>query len=102
MNKEQIKQVLDALKKLSFAAQTSGGTAGRDEALCDAIADTVPAIAALDAALAAPSDAKAAARYRWLKMRRGRRAGYAKVEWIIRHAAADWDSVIDPEIGQKP
>lgn len=29
--------LLEALKKLSFAAQTSGGTAGRDEALVAAI-----------------------------------------------------------------
>lgn len=35
-------ELYQALKKLSFAARTTGGTAGRDDFLCDAI-DTVEA-----------------------------------------------------------
>ena len=33
---DRIQQLERALKKLAFAARTSGGTAGRDEALCAA------------------------------------------------------------------
>lgn len=39
-------QMLAALKCLSFAAQTTGGTAGRDEGLCAAIAQASAVIAA--------------------------------------------------------
>ena len=38
-------ELLEALKKLSFAAQTSGGTAGRDEYLVEAIEVATQAIA---------------------------------------------------------
>lgn len=41
----------EALKKLSFAAQTTGGVAGRDEGLCQAIEGAAEALAAIDAAL---------------------------------------------------
>ncbi len=35
---DEHKRLREALVKLSFAAQITGGTAGRDEQLCDAIA----------------------------------------------------------------
>jgi AcrR family transcriptional regulator len=38
-------ELLEALKKLSFAAQITGGTAGRDEHLCAAIDVAIAAIA---------------------------------------------------------
>ena len=37
--------LVEALRKLSFAAQTSGGTAGRDEGLCEAIGIATAALA---------------------------------------------------------
>lgn len=47
------KELVAALKRLSFAAQTSGGTAGRDDELCEAIAQAEKAmsIAAVGRAL---------------------------------------------------
>src|SRR5262245_24599347 len=38
-------ELYEALKQLSFAAQTSGGVAGRDEELCAAIAQAEAALA---------------------------------------------------------
>lgn len=42
-------ELLEALKRLSFAAQTTGGTAGRDEALCSAIDAAAAAITRAEA-----------------------------------------------------
>ncbi len=42
-------RLLDAIKRLSFCAQTTGGTAGRDEGLCAAIGGAEKAIAAAEA-----------------------------------------------------
>lgn len=42
-------ELLEALKRLSFAAQTTGGTACRDEALCSAIDAAAAAIAKAEA-----------------------------------------------------
>lgn len=42
-------RLLEAIKRLSFCAQTTGGTAGRDEGLCAAIGEAEKAIAAAEA-----------------------------------------------------
>ena len=42
-------RLLEAIKRLSFCAQTTGGTAGRDEELCAAIGEAEKAIAAAEA-----------------------------------------------------
>lgn len=42
-------RLLEAIKRLSFCAQTTGGTAGRDEGLCAAIGGAEKAIAAAEA-----------------------------------------------------
>ena len=43
-------RLLEAIKRLSFCAQTTGGTAGRDEELCAAIGEAEKAIAAAESA----------------------------------------------------
>ena len=42
-------RLLEALKRLSFCAQTTGGVAGRDDELCSAIEASAKAIAAAQA-----------------------------------------------------
>jgi hypothetical protein len=42
-------RLLEALKRLSFCAQTTGGVAGRDDELCSAIEASAKAIAAAEA-----------------------------------------------------
>lgn len=48
-------RLLEAIKRLSFCAQTTGGTAGRDEGLCAAIGEAEKAIAAAEAQQKRPS-----------------------------------------------
>lgn len=43
-------RLLEAIKRLSFCAQTTGGTAGRDEELCAAIGEAEKVIAAAESA----------------------------------------------------
>jgi hypothetical protein len=47
-----LRETRDALRKLSFAAQTTGGTAGRDDDLFAAIGESELALAAADLAIA--------------------------------------------------
>lgn len=47
-------RLLEALKKLSFLAQTTGGTSGRDEELVDAIETACSALSAAEAQQAEP------------------------------------------------
>ena len=48
-------RLLEAIKRLSFCAQTTGGTAGRDEGLCAEIGEAEKAIAAAEAQQKRPS-----------------------------------------------
>lgn len=48
-------RLLEAIKRLSFCAQTTGGTAGRDEGLCAAIGEAEKAVAAAEAQQKRPS-----------------------------------------------
>ena len=48
-------RLLEALKRLSFCAQTTGGVAGRDDELCSAIEASAKAIAAAEAKQAGPA-----------------------------------------------
>ncbi|MFB3910457.1 MAG: hypothetical protein ACE15D_18865 [Candidatus Eisenbacteria bacterium] len=53
-DRELLQQAREALGRLSFMAQTSGGTTGRDDEMCAAISDATQILAAIDAALAKP------------------------------------------------
>ena len=48
-------RLLEALKRLSFCAQTTGGVAGRDDELCSAIEASAKAIAEAEAKQAGPA-----------------------------------------------
>ena len=97
-------RLLEALKRLSFCAQTTGGVAGRDDELCSAIEASAKAIAEAEAALAEPQpDADG-----WIpwaggecpvgaktgvqvKDRTGRTCLGAGWEFDWEHAASDYD-----------